>query len=85
MKEARYLVVGGSSGIGLEIAMQLRRGGGKVTVVSRSRGGLPEASGVLHVLLDAVAGEIPADTLCPMGWKVLSTARGPSTCVPFAS
>jgi hypothetical protein len=66
MKEARYLVVGGSSGMWLGIAMQLRRGGGKLTVVSKSRGELPEASGVLHILLDAVAGEIPADTL-PVG------------------
>ncbi len=82
MKEARYLVVGGSSGIGLEIAMQLRRGGGKVTVVSRSRGELPEASGVIHVLLDAVAGEIPADTL-PDGLEGLVYCPGTINLRPF--
>jgi len=52
MSEKNYLVVGGSSGIGLEIVNQLSARGDQVTVLSRSRGQLAHADAIEHIALD---------------------------------
>lgn len=82
MKEGRYLVLGGSSGIGLAIALQLRRKGGEVTVVSRSRGSLPEGGGLRHIPLDVLREEMPAAAL-PDGLEGFAYCPGTINLRPF--
>lgn len=55
-----YWVVGGSHGIGLEICKKLAEAGHKVTVFSRTPGGLTNISGVEHHVLDISKDEIPS-------------------------
>lgn len=54
-----YIVVGGSSGIGLELTKQLADQGNNVTVLSRSKGDLESLSNVSHVAYDVTSESSP--------------------------
>lgn len=63
MSESNYLVVGGSSGIGLEIVNQLSGRSDNVTVLSRSRGQLANTDGVEHIALDVTKDDLDSISL----------------------
>lgn len=64
MTPRRYLIVGGSSGIGLEITQQLVSRGHEVTIVSRDPERAPDIAGVRRGVWDAAQGpEIPAELI----------------------
>jgi NAD(P)-dependent dehydrogenase (short-subunit alcohol dehydrogenase family) len=52
MDEKHFLIVGGSSGIGLEIVKALHEKGNEVYVGSRTNDQLADLSGVHHLPLD---------------------------------
>ena len=52
MSEKNFLVIGGSSGIGLEIVKTLAQQGEKVVVGSRSNDALQDVPGITHLPLD---------------------------------
>lgn len=54
-----YIIVGGSSGIGLELTKQLSEAGNHVTVLSRNSGNLGSLSNVKHIPYDVTSSEIP--------------------------
>jgi len=54
-----YLIVGGSSGIGLELTKQLSDSGATITVLSRSNQALQGISNVTHIEYDVTSEEIP--------------------------
>ena len=55
-----YVVVGGSSGIGLELTKQLIASKNTVTVLSRNKGGLGSLTGVTHIPFDVSNEEVPS-------------------------
>lgn len=55
-----YIVIGGTSGIGLEIVRNLSASGHQVHVLSRTVRNLDELSNVNHTVWDALGGEAPA-------------------------
>ncbi len=59
----QYVVVGGSSGIGLGIVKRLVGDGHRVTVLSRTSEALESMENVTHVTLDVTKDEITADLL----------------------
>lgn len=54
-----YIVVGGSSGIGLELTRQLSESGNHVTVLSRSEGELSTLNHVTHIPYDVTSDSAP--------------------------
>lgn len=60
MKDKNYLVVGGSSGIGLALVSQLQAAGASVWVWSRSGESLRGMQGVQHYQVDIEQSEFPA-------------------------
>lgn len=58
MSEKNFVVIGGSSGIGLELVRQLQTAGHGVTVLSRQPRELAEMPGVRHVAVDVTRDEI---------------------------
>ena len=58
MSERNYVIVGGSSGIGLGLVRRLLADGGRVTVFSRQPRELAGLAGVTHVELDVTQAEI---------------------------
>ncbi len=63
MEEKTYFVVGGTSGIGLEITRRLCAQGHRLVVASRTEDKLPEMEGVTRVAWDAAADDLPADAV----------------------
>lgn len=63
MEDNSFVVVGGSSGIGLEITRRLAKKGHSVMAISRSADSLVDLGGVTHLLLDITTDPIEADTL----------------------
>lgn len=61
--QQNYLLVGGSHGIGLELAKIWSAAGHRVLAYSRTIGDLPGLPGVEHHPLDITAGEWPVETL----------------------
>jgi len=61
-----YLIVGGSSGIGLALTKQLSDSGASVTVLSRSGESLQERSNVTHIEYDVTSDELPPIDLEPI-------------------
>lgn len=55
-----FIVVGGSSGIGLQLTSQLTASGHQVTVVSRSMGGLQGMEGITHITHDVMDESLPS-------------------------
>lgn len=60
MAQQNILVVGGSTGIGLEVVRELLAQGAQVTVWSRQAGALASLAGVTHVAVDVLTDELPA-------------------------
>lgn len=58
MPQQQYLVVGGSSGIGLALTRQLAEAGHHITVLSRTSESLTSLSGVEHIEADITTAEI---------------------------
>jgi len=63
MSKKNYLVVGGSSGIGLEIVNQLSGRGDQITVLSRSRGQLAQTEGIEHIAFDVTQDDLDSISL----------------------
>lgn len=63
MGTKNYLVVGGSTGIGLGIVNRLRSDGNHVTVVSRTMHQLDPAEGVRHIAMDVTSDDFDSITL----------------------
>lgn len=62
-KNERFVIIGGSKGIGLETVKLLLEAGESVTVLSRTSGGLEELDGVEHIEADVTQSEITSDML----------------------
>jgi len=82
MSNKNYLIVGGSSGIGLEIVNQLNGRGDHVTVLSRSRGQLPQKEGLEHIALDVTKDELGSISL-PSALDGLAYCPGTIRLKPF--
>lgn len=54
-----YVIVGGSSGIGLELTKQLAEAGNQVFVLSRSEGELVSLANVTHIAHDVTSDDVP--------------------------
>lgn len=54
-----YLIVGGSTGIGLQLVKDLSEAGNKITVLSRNEGELSDLSNVTHISYDVTSEELP--------------------------
>ena len=78
-----FIVVGGSSGIGLELTRRLVDDGQQVTVLSRSPGQLTELSGVRHVPFDVTTDDFPSEAL-PDQVNGLAYCPGSIRLRPFA-
>lgn len=63
MQGNNYIIVGGSSGIGLELVKIISGQGGNVTVFSRTGDSLEGMPNVSHVALDMRTEEVPKDAL----------------------
>lgn len=63
MQNKHYLVVGGTSGIGLSIVKQLSGAGAHVTVLSRSNRNLENLSNVKHIEGDVTKDDLNTDGL----------------------
>lgn len=63
MNIKKYLIIGGSSGIGLAITRQLSEKGHEVYVGSRTAENLPLRNNIHHFKFDVLADEIPEDQL----------------------
>lgn len=61
--QKNYLLVGGSQGIGLELAKKLSEAGHRVIALSRTTGGLETLPGVEHVVFDVLRDEFPTALL----------------------
>ncbi|HMQ63156.1 MAG TPA: SDR family oxidoreductase [Flavilitoribacter sp.] len=84
MKNKQFLVIGGSSGIGLALTKMLAESGAGVRVVSRKSDGLPGLAGVEHYPFDVLQEEVPAD-LFPEQLDGLAYCPGSITLKPFKS
>lgn len=63
MSEKEFVVIGGSSGIGLDIARLLTQSNQRVTVISRSIPAIDELKAVGHVSLDITRDDIDSSSL----------------------
>lgn len=70
MQNKNYLVVGGTSGIGLEMVKQLVEVGAKVFVLSRTNKNLENFSNVEHIEGDVTQDDLNVEGL-PIVWKGL--------------
>ncbi|HAA11441.1 MAG TPA: oxidoreductase [Cytophagales bacterium] len=77
-----YWVAGGSTGIGLAVVKQLRKLGGTVTVLSRSKASELDALGVQHYAWDATTDELPKEWL-PEALHGVVYAPGTINLKPF--
>lgn len=63
MEDKQFLVVGGSSGIGMALVKQLSAAGASVWVWSRTSGDLEDLKGVRHEEVDITGEQFPSDSL----------------------
>lgn len=84
MGQQHYLVVGGSSGIGLALTQQLAEAGHQVTVLSRTKESLTSLSGVEHIEADITTAAISSD-LFPDTLHGLVYCPGSINLKPFRS
>ncbi len=83
MKDKKYLVIGGSKGIGLAIVHQLLENGAHVEVVSRSKGELPAHERLTHVTGDVLDEDFDIDL--KDGIEGMVYCPGSITLKPFRS
>lgn len=84
MSKKNYLVVGGSSGIGLELVTLLAGEGQEVFVVSRTGGQLPARANIHHLAMDVLTEELPTDRL-PAELHGVAYCPGSINLRPFRS
>lgn len=84
MGQQHYLVVGGSSGIGLALTRQLAAAGHQVTVLSRTGESLASLSGVEHIEADITTAEI-SSAMFPDTLHGLVYCPGSINLKPFRS
>lgn len=65
MEMKTYVIVGGSSGIGLEMTRRLSAEGQRVIVASRTADNLEKLAGVTHIPIDITADTLSAKSLPP--------------------
>lgn len=84
MQGNNYVIVGGSSGIGLALVKLLSAAGGNVSVLSRTGVDLAGLSNVQHHVLDILTDEIPSDIL-PTEIHGVAYCPGSIVLKPFRS
>lgn len=84
MQGNNYVIVGGSSGIGLALVKLISQAGGNVLVYSRTGESLVGLTNVKHITLDVLTDEIPAETL-PELIHGLAYCPGSIVLKPFRS
>lgn len=84
MQGNNYVVIGGSSGIGLELVKLISQAGGNVLVYSRTGENLIGLTNVTHITLDVLTDEIALDTL-PESIHGLAYCPGSIVLKPFRS
>lgn len=84
MKNKNYVIVGGSSGIGLSLVKQLVSEGANVTVISRTSENLQNMTSIRHIPLDVVADEFDKNDL-PDEIHGLAYCPGTINLKPFRS
>lgn len=84
MTTKHYLIVGGSSGIGLALVQQLNKENHQVYVMSRNRDSLDGLKNVTHLERDVLADEISIDGL-PAHLDGVVYCPGSITLKPFRS
>lgn len=84
MQGNNYVVVGGSSGIGLALVQLISQAGGNVLVFSRSNDSLRDLQNVTHLPLDILTDEVPTDAL-PETIHGLAYCPGSIVLKPFRS
>lgn len=84
MSQKNYLIVGGSSGIGLSLVQQLSRDSHHIFVLSRTGESLKEIDSVTHISADVLDDEIPVDAL-PDQLDGVVYCPGTITLKPFRS
>lgn len=77
-----YLIVGGSSGIGLALTRKLSEAGHQVFVLSRTNDQLPPSNSIHHISCDVVNDEIPTGQL-PEAIHGLAYCPGSINLKPF--
>jgi NAD(P)-dependent dehydrogenase (short-subunit alcohol dehydrogenase family) len=63
MENKKFLIIGGSSGIGLEITKELANQGHHVFVASRSSDKIPNSNNIYHIKFDVASEDLPTDEL----------------------
>ena len=63
MNTQNYVIIGGSSGIGLNIVDQLHQRGSTAIVISRNTHALPDDPKLVHIQCDVTKEDIPTDQL----------------------
>jgi len=84
MQGNNYVVVGGSSGIGLELVKLLSEAGGNVLVFSRTNESLIGLTNVTHITTDILTDEIPTANL-PTEIHGVAYCPGSIVLKPFRS
>lgn len=84
MKDKNFLIIGGSSGIGLALVKLLQQEGASVTVWSRSNGQLQGLTGIKHQTVDIEQTEFPIDEL-PDALDGVAYCPGTINLKPFRS
>ena len=84
MNEKNYLVVGGSSGIGFELAKLLAGNGASVYVLSRTGDNLRQLPGIQHIRANVLTDDLATDLL-PDRLDGMAYCPGSITLKPFRS
>ncbi len=79
---ANYVIVGGSSGIGLALALQLKAEGHEVVALSRNNAPALEEAGITHLVWDVLSEPFPTQEL-PDVVHGLAYCPGSITLKPF--
>jgi NAD(P)-dependent dehydrogenase (short-subunit alcohol dehydrogenase family) len=82
MNMMNYLIVGGSSGIGLKVAELLQESGKEIIIVSRTREKLPENFQSKHMQID-VTQEVLSDDMLPESLQGVVYCPGTIKLRPF--
>ena len=82
MENKNYLIIGGSSGIGLEITKQLANQGHHIFVASRTSDKIPNSDNIHHIKFDVTAEDLPTDQL-PESLDGLAYCPGTINLKPF--
>lgn len=84
MGSKSFVVVGGTSGIGLEITRRMAAKAYSVVAISRSAGSVAKLPGVTHLPVDVTGRRLMRVTF-RTGFKVWLTVRVPFDCGPFTA